>query len=85
MATSVGSSPNHGWKDLYVAALLEADQEKLPSLIDAAEHAIKLRTQELRHVQGDSLDEQQNLDDAAYALNALKTCVAVHGRFSEAA
>ncbi|HTZ96683.1 MAG TPA: hypothetical protein VMB18_09815 [Terriglobales bacterium] len=85
MATSVGPLPNHGWKGLYVAALLEGDEEKIPNLINAAEHAIGLRTQELLRAEGDHWEEQQDLDDAAYALHALKTCLVVHGRFAEAA
>lgn len=73
------------WKDLYVAALLEGDEKKIPSRIEDAENAIVDRARELFAGQGDPIQEQEGLDDALYALHALKTCLAVHGRFAEAA
>lgn len=73
------------WKDLYVAALLEGDKDKIPSLIDQAERAIVDRARELFHMQGDHIQEEEGLEDALYALHALKTCLATHGRFAEAA
>jgi hypothetical protein len=73
------------WKDLYVAALLEGDKEKIPSLIDQAERAIVDRARELFNTQGDHIQEEEGLEDALYALHALKTCLATHGRFAEAA
>jgi len=79
------SSQARGWKDLYVAALLEGDQEKIPPLIENAEHAIMDRARELFQAKGDYIQEQESLDDALYALHALKSCLAVHGRFAEAA
>lgn len=80
-----GSSQTRGWKDLYVAALLEGDEQKIPSLIQNAECAIVDRARELFQVQGDHVQEQEGLDDALYALHALRSCLAVHGRFAEAA
>lgn len=85
MATSVGQVPNHGWRDLYVAALLEGNADKIPALIYTAERAVQLRTLELLRTQGGNVEEQEDLDDAAYALHALKTCLEIHGRFAEAA
>ena len=86
MATVTGQwSQTSGWKDLYVAALLEGDEQKIPSLIDNAERAIVDRARELFQAQGDHIQEQEGLDDALYALRALKSCLAVHGRFAEAA
>jgi hypothetical protein len=79
------SSQVRGWKDLYVAALLEGDQEKIPPLIENAERAIVDRARELFQAKGDCVQEQESLDDALYALHALKSCLAVHGRFAEAA
>jgi len=73
------------WKDLYVAALLEGDKEKIPLLIDQAERAIVDRAHELFRSAGDHIQEEEGLDDALYALHALKTCLATHGRFAEAA
>ena len=83
MATA--QSQPMGWKDLYVAALLEGDKEKVHSLIDKAEHAIVGRVRELFDAEGDNAQEQENLDDALYGLHALKTCLTVHGTFADAA
>lgn len=86
MATLTGQlSQTRGWKDLYVAALLEGDEQKIPSLIDNAERAIVDRARELFQAQGDHIQEQEGLNDALYALHALKSCLAVHARFAEAA
>lgn len=86
MATVTGqSSQTLRWRDLYVAALLEGDQEKIPPLIENAERAIVDRARELFQAKGDYVQEQESLDDALYALHALKSCLAVHGRFAEAA
>jgi len=79
------SSKAKDWKDLYVAALLEGDKEKIPPLIDRAERAIVERARELFRTTGDHIQEEEGLEDALYALHALKTCLATHGRFAEAA
>jgi hypothetical protein len=73
------------WKDLYVAALLENDAEKIPSLIATAEHAIIDRAKELFVTAGDHIEEESALDDALYALHALSSCLAIHGRLAKAA
>lgn len=74
-----------GWKDLYVAALLEGDVDKIPSLIADAERAIVDRARELFSATGDHIQEEEALDDALYALHALRTCLEIHGRFADAA
>ncbi len=74
-----------GWKELYVAALLENETERIPSLIDDAEKAIRVRARELFGAGGDNIEEETALDDALYALHALKSCLAIHGRFAAAA
>lgn len=82
----IGEQPQgKNWKDLYVAALLEGDQRRIPLLIDEAERAIIDRARELFCTDGDHIQEEEGLDDALYALHALKTCLATHGRFAEAA
>lgn len=73
------------WKDLYIAALREGDVDKVPSLISAAERAIVQRARELFGSTGDNVQEEEAMDDALYALHALKSCIAVHGRLSDAA
>lgn len=83
--TNDKQSKGKNWKDLYVAALLEGDKEKIPCLIGEAERAIVDRARELFRAEGDHIQEEEGLDDALYALHALKTCLATHGRFAEAA
>jgi hypothetical protein len=73
------------WKTLYVAALLESDEQKIPALIVQAERAIVDRARTLFGAPGDNIEEEEALDDALYALRALSSCVAIHGRFAEAA
>jgi hypothetical protein len=86
MAVATSHPPKaKDWKDLYVAALLEGDKDKIPFLIDQAERAIVDRARELFQAQGDHIQEEEGLEDALYALHALKTCLATHGRFAEAA
>lgn len=73
------------WKDLYIAALMEGDKDKAPSLIREAERAIIDRARVLFQADGDNILEQESLDDALYALHALRGCLSAHGRFAEAA
>jgi hypothetical protein len=79
------SFDHHAWRDLYVAALLEGDEYRVPERISVAERAIVDRSRELFAATGDHIEEEEALDDALYALHALKSCLAVHGRFAEAA
>lgn len=86
MAAGTGTlSHRQDWKDLYVAALLEGDKDKIPSRIDQAERAIVERTRELFKRAADNTREQESLQDALYALQALKNCMATHGRLAQAA
>ena len=78
-------SSNANWRDLYVAALLEMNENKLADLIAEAEKAIVERARELFNTAGDNIQEEENLDDALYALRALKNCVAMRGRLENAA
>jgi len=59
------------WKDLYTAALFEADPSKIQQRIAEAEKALVLRARELFSAPGDNIEEQESLDDAMYALHAL--------------
>lgn len=85
MQTSPMSTANRDWKDLYLAALLEGNAERVPGLISDAEKAIVDRARELFGAKGDHVQEEEALDDALYALHALRSCIEVHGRFAEAA
>ncbi|HEX6822220.1 MAG TPA: hypothetical protein VF123_09210 [Candidatus Sulfotelmatobacter sp.] len=63
------------WHRLYQAALFESDREKIPAKIDAAEKAILDRVKQLFVLKSDHIEEDQVLDDALYALRALRNCV----------
>ena len=66
------SSKRHDWKSLYMAALFDVNETRLPERIAKAEVAIMQREAELRQISGDHIEEQQYLDDAMYALGALR-------------
>ncbi len=61
------------WRRFYTAALFEVDGAKLPERIAQAETALVLRARELFHSPGDNIEEEQALDDAMYALQALRS------------
>lgn len=63
------------WHVLYRSALFEADRDKIPQRITEAENAILARIRELFVVTTDHIEEDILLDDALYALRALRTCV----------
>jgi hypothetical protein len=85
MPIALQLQPIKAWKDLYVAALLEGEVDRIPTLIAEAEHAIVERARELFTAPGDNIQEEEALDDALYALHTLKSCLAIHGRFADAA
>ena len=64
------------WHALYQAALFETDRQMIPVRIAEAEKAILNRVKELFVVNSDHIEEDQVLDDALYALRALRSCVA---------
>ena len=51
------STSSQRWRELYRAALFEADQQKVPSRIDQAERALILRARELFAIPGDNDEE----------------------------
>jgi hypothetical protein len=63
------------WHALYHAALFENDRNKLPQRIEEAEKAILSRIRELFVTTTDHIEEDVVLDDALYALRALRSCV----------
>ena len=77
--------PAWGWREQYVAALMEADDDRMPARITDAERVIVERARELFQAAGDNIEEEEALDDALYALRALKTCLEIHGGFATAA
>jgi len=73
--TTTFPSPKHpDWKILYRVAILETNKSLLPQRVSQAEEAVILRGRELFYGNGDP-EEKEALDDALYALRALKsTC-----------
>ena len=69
------NAPRGSWHVLYHAALFENDRNKLPQRIEEAERAIVSRIRELFVTTTDHIEEDVVLDDALYALRALRSCV----------
>jgi hypothetical protein len=63
------------WHELYKAALFETDKKKIPARIADAEQAIVARARQLFFTSTDTIEEDQALDDALYALRALQNCL----------
>lgn len=68
------SPPSLAWHVLYHAALFEADRNMVPERIEEAERAILSRIKELFAATSDHIEEDVVLDDALYALRALRSC-----------
>ena len=74
----MGSSfavPALSWHALYHAALFETDRNQVQQRIADAEKAILSRMRELFATETDHIEEDVVLDDALYALRALRNCV----------
>ncbi len=69
------STSGRAWHVLYHAALFETDHDKISTRIAEAENAILTRMRELFVVTTDHIEEDVVLDDALYALRALRSCV----------
>jgi hypothetical protein len=75
MTTATSSHLSLGsWRELYTAALFETDRARIPARIADAEQAIVARARELFSAGNDTIEEDQALDDALYALRALQSC-----------
>ena len=68
------ASEGAAWQTLYHAALFETDRTKIAQRIAEAEKAIAERSKVLLMVDADHIEEEQILDDALYALRALRNC-----------
>jgi hypothetical protein len=64
---------------------MEADNDRMFVRITDAERVMFERARELVQASGDNIQEEEALDDALYALRALKTCLEIHGGFATAA
>jgi hypothetical protein len=73
-ATSSPKRPTN-WRDLYTAALFETDRSRVSERIADAKVAITARARELFSAGNDTIEEDQALDDALYALHALQNCL----------
>ena len=73
METAFPPSPDHGnWKALYRVAILETNKRVIPHRVSQAERAILARCRELFYTAG-TLEEQEALEDALYALRAFRS------------
>jgi hypothetical protein len=76
MTHSIGPAlSSRNWKELYTAALFENDNGRVPERIAEAERAIIDRARELFSAGCDTIEEDQALEDALYALRALQSCL----------
>jgi len=67
------------WKSLYSAAIAETNRAALGVRIAEAEAAIVARSRELFSETGTDVDiEREALEDALYALRALRSVLACH-------
>ena len=63
------------WAQFYKAALFELDANKVSDRIAEAETALVIRAHELFHSAGDNTEEERAVDDAMYALHALRSAL----------
>lgn len=76
MNTGILASPyKRVWRQFYKAALFELDTNKVSDRIGEAETALVTRARELFHSAGDNIEEEQAVDDAMYALHALRSAL----------
>jgi hypothetical protein len=72
---TLGSPYKRVWAQFYKAALFELDANKVADRIAEAEAALVTRAHELFHSAGDNIEEEQAVDDAMYALHALRSAL----------
>jgi hypothetical protein len=74
MDPKVAASPTHkNWKEMYKAALFEADSNKLSERIAHAEWALAIRARELFYTDEEHLEERLAIDAAISALQTLRS------------
>src|ERR1700704_2745739 len=72
MQSEAEKPAERAWRDLYLAALFEADSSRLPERIAEAECALSLRDRDLWYSGGDHDREKHALIGAMRALEALR-------------
>jgi hypothetical protein len=76
MDTGISGSPHKRvWPQFYKAALFEPDANRVSDRIVEAETALVTRARELFHSAGDNIEEEQAVDEAMYALHALRSAL----------
>ena len=70
-----GSTYKRVWAQFYKAALFELDANRVSDRIAEAETALVTRARELFRSAGDNIEEEQAVDDAMYALHALRSAL----------
>jgi len=83
MRTAPHIPDTRAWRRLYTAALFEVNGAKLPERIAEAEAALIVRARELFQSPGDNIEEEEALDDAMYALRALRSTYQRTGLIAE--
>jgi hypothetical protein len=74
MGMTVPSPKHKDWKILYRAAILEPNSYAVPQRVFEAEEAVIARGREIFYRNGDPQEEEE-LEDALYALRAFKTAL----------
>jgi len=72
---TLGPPHKRVWAQFYKAALFELDANKVSDRIAQAETALVERARELFGSAGDNIEEEQAVDDAMYALHALRSAL----------
>ena len=74
---TLGPPHKRVWAQLYKAAIfeLELDANKVSDRIAEAETALVTRARELFHLAGDNIEEEKAVNDAMYALHALRSAL----------
>ena len=76
MNTGISGSPyTRVWAQFYKAALFELDANRVSDRIAEAEAALVTRARELFDSAGGNIEEEQAVDDAMYALHALRSAL----------
>jgi hypothetical protein len=76
MNTGILRSPyKRVWPQFYKAALFELDANKVSDRIAEAEAVLVTRARELFYSTEDNIEEEHAVDDAMYALHALRSAL----------
>jgi hypothetical protein len=72
---ALGPPHKRVWAQFYKSALFELDASKVLDRIAEAERALVTRARELFDSAADNIEEEQSVDDAMYALHALRSAL----------